>query len=146
MKCLFQGQWLWYSWQSSRFQLQKTRVQIQSLAIFKNFMYCKLKVGRGCSQPTNDLGFNFCLSSTGHQQQLATYTEAERDSWVSALQAASHGRMRQHLDTLQKKLRSKLLSLGLTSEAEAIDLADGEAGEGLKNSLSVIGKSNLNYF
>ena len=84
------------------------------------------------------------FSSTGHQQQLATYTEGERDSWVSALQAASHSRMRQHLASLQNRLKTKLLSMGLTSEAEAIEISDGNANADeatLKHNASVIGQS-----
>ena len=88
---------------------------------------------------------------SGHQQQLATYTDGERDAWVSALQAASHSRMRQHLESLQKRLKSKLLSMGLTSEAEAIEISDGNANADeatLKHNASVIGKSNFfgNFF
>jgi hypothetical protein len=78
----------------------------------------------------------------GHQQQLATYTEAERDSWVSALQAASHGRMRQHLETLQRRLKSRLAGLGMTSEAEAVEVSGcGEAG--LKTNATVIGRTHF---
>ena len=89
------------------------------------------------------------LLALGHQQQLATYTEGERDAWVSALQAASHSRMRQHLESLQKRLKSKLLSMGLTSEAEAIEISDGNANADeatLKHNASVIGKSIFGHF
>ena len=40
------GQWLWLSWQSGRFQLQRSVVQIQSSANFyigHLFVYCKIK-------------------------------------------------------------------------------------------------------
>ena len=49
--------------------------------------------------------------------------------------------MRQHLDLLQKRLKSRLLGLGLTSEAEAVDVGDAGEDAGLKHNSSVIGKS-----
>ena len=33
------GQWLWRSWQSSRFQYQRTQVRIQSLATFIEHLF-----------------------------------------------------------------------------------------------------------
>lgn len=70
----------------------------------------------------------------GFQQQLATYTKDERDSWVLALRSASHSQMRQQLENLQKKLKAKLLSLGLNSEADGLgdtNLADNSTDTGI---------------
>ena len=37
----YNGQWLWHSWQSGRFQFQRSAVRIQSSAIFYNeHNYC----------------------------------------------------------------------------------------------------------
>lgn len=73
----------------------------------------------------------------GHQQQLATYTEDERDSWLTALRSASHTQMRQQLESLQKRLKAKLLSLGLNGEAEAM----GDSNIAESSIDSIIGKN-----
>ena len=51
--------------------------------------------------------FGFSLTfGVGYGQILSCYSKEERDSWISAIQSASHNQIRQHLLQLKNKVRN----------------------------------------
>ncbi len=79
--------------------------------------------------------FSFPFFS-GLQQHLAAQSESERASWVCALSSASHGKMRQRMETLRDKLGQKM------SEETATPSSSSSSGAALKHTSDsiVIGK------
>ena len=72
------------------------------------------------AKPLDDSTFGLVLAfSGGHLQHLATYTEAERDSWMAALRSASHRHMRSHLEELRSKLHAKMTSSHPSADHDA---------------------------
>ena len=70
------------------------------------------EVRKEAAKPLDDSTFGLVLAFGGghHLQHLATYTEAERDSWMAALRSASHRHMKSHLEELRSKLHAKMTS------------------------------------
>ena len=84
----------------------------------------------------DDATFGLVLAFRGGiLQHLATYTEAERDSWMAALKSASHHQMKSHLLDLRAKLNAKMG----TMEAQSEDIASSVIGNAPPSGLFKIG-------
>ena len=77
---------------------------------------CQIRAENSNSLDESTFGLVLVLGG-GHFQHLATYTEAERDSWMAALKSASHGHMRSHLEDLKSRLRAKIEGPGVVNNA-----------------------------
>jgi hypothetical protein len=78
------------------------------------------------------------------QQHLATYTENERQVWMTALKTASHRHMRSHLEDLRSRLRAKLtsagfeVSSGLENAGRSRDVEATEQNSNSKKTTSIV--------
>lgn len=85
---------------------------------------CQVKAE--AAAPLDDSTFGLVLAFGGGQfQHLATYTEAERDSWMAALRSASHRHMKAHLEELRARLNAKT-SVAAIAKPEAAAVASNE--------------------
>ena len=69
---------------------------------------CEVRIDQAETLDDSTFGLVLAFASSGALQHLATYTEAERDSWMAALKSASHHQMKSHLRDLRAKLNGKL--------------------------------------
>ena len=97
---------------------------------------CEVRIDQAETLDDSTFGLVLAFASSGALQHLATYTEAERDSWMAALKSASHHQMKSHLRDLRAKLNGKLGANAtneiLLSEKEKASSA-AVIGEFLKN-------------
>ena len=55
---------------------------------------CEVRIDQAETLDDSTFGLVLAFASSGALQHLATYTEAERDSWMAALKSASHHQMK----------------------------------------------------